>query len=191
MNSITFFDIEVSRNSETISDIGSIKSNGLTFHSSSLVEFKNFISDSSFVCGHNIIKHDLKYIAKTNLLETFKKKNIIDTLYLSPLLFPNEPYHKLLKDDKLQSEELNNPVNDSKKAQTLFFDELNAFNDLDSTIKNIYYLLLKDQKEFKSFFKFKSFSTNNENVEELISDYFKSAICSNVNIVELINKKNN
>ena len=54
----------------------------------------------------------------------------IDTLYLSPLLFPRRPYHALLKDDKLQSDELNNPVNDSEKARRLFLDEVNAFADL-------------------------------------------------------------
>jgi len=45
-------------------------------------------------------------------------------LFLSPLLFPEKPYHRLLKDDKLQPEELNNPVNDSKKAEELFYDEV-------------------------------------------------------------------
>ena len=39
-------------------------------------------------------------------------------------------YHRLLKDDKLQVEELNNPVNDSQKAKDLFFDEVNAFYNL-------------------------------------------------------------
>ena len=54
----------------------------------------------------------------------------IDTLYLSPLLFPHRPYHALLKDDKLQTDELNNPLNDSIKAMQLFYDEVNAFHAL-------------------------------------------------------------
>ena len=38
-------------------------------------------------------------------------KKIIDTLYLSPLLFPKRPYHNLHK-YKLQDEAFNNPVLD-------------------------------------------------------------------------------
>jgi ATP-dependent DNA helicase RecQ len=37
----------------------------------------------------------------------------IDTLPLSPLLFPKKPYHRLIKDDKLFSDQLNNPINDA------------------------------------------------------------------------------
>ncbi len=52
------------------------------------------------LCGHNIIDHDIKYI------KPFLRREyiLIDTLYLSPLLFPRKPYHNLLKDDKILSE---------------------------------------------------------------------------------------
>jgi ATP-dependent DNA helicase RecQ len=33
-----------------------------------------------------------------------KTGKIIDILFLSPLLFPTKPYHRLLKDDKLQTD---------------------------------------------------------------------------------------
>ncbi|HWQ43658.1 MAG TPA: hypothetical protein VN456_16720 [Desulfosporosinus sp.] len=33
------------------------------------------------------------------------ERGFIDTLFLAPLLFPAKPYHKLLKDDKLQTED--------------------------------------------------------------------------------------
>ena len=61
--------------------------------------------------------------------------DVIDTLYLSPLLFPTKPYHKLLKDDKLQTDELNNPLNDSIKAKDLFHDEVAAFTQADPALK--------------------------------------------------------
>ena len=91
--------------------------------------------------GHNIFAHDLKYLQTTNLDPLISQKRIIDTLYLSPLLFPKKPYHKLVKDDKLQSDEVNNPLNDSKKAKELFFDECNAFHSLDEEFKEILYHL--------------------------------------------------
>ena len=42
---------------------------------------------------------------------------LVDTLYISPLLFPERPYHRLVKDDKLVSDQMNNPVNDCEKAR--------------------------------------------------------------------------
>ncbi|HOM02335.1 MAG TPA: RecQ family ATP-dependent DNA helicase [Acetivibrio sp.] len=83
-------------------------------------------------------------------------KNIafIDTLYLSPLLFPQKPYHSLVKDDKLQTDDINNPLNDSIKARDLFFDEVKAFHKLDDELKRIFYTLLKDKEGFSAFFRF-------------------------------------
>jgi len=143
MKPITFFDIELDPKSKKILDIGGVKSDGNIFHSNSINSFANFLNNAGFICGHNIIRHDLKYIQKH--LSSLGKNHLkyIDTLFLSPLLFPTRPYHHLLKDDKIQTDELNNPVNDSKKAKDLFYDEITAFNNLDESIKLIYYLLLK------------------------------------------------
>ena len=95
-------------------------------------------------------------------------------------MFPNRPYHKLLKDDKLQTDDFNNPVNDSKKSAELFIDEVNAFNQLDISLKRIYFLLLRDQKEFKDFFDYMSFECNQESsIVHLINQEFKYQFCSN------------
>ena len=42
MKSITFFDLEVDPNGHKIVDIGSVKSNGETFHSTFIGNFVNF-----------------------------------------------------------------------------------------------------------------------------------------------------
>ena len=70
---------------------------------------------SDYVCGHNILNHDLKFAGTWLMNAGVKQENVIDTLYLSPLLFPRKPYHALLKDDKLQTDELNNPLNDQSR----------------------------------------------------------------------------
>jgi len=127
MNSIAFFDTEIEPESRRILDIGSIKDNGSSFHSTSIADFVNFLKDAKFICGHNILNHDLKYIQTAINDAGISQSNIIDTLFLSPLLFPAKPYHALLKDDKLQTEDANNPLNDSIKAKDLFFDEVAAF----------------------------------------------------------------
>ena len=137
MNSIVFIDTEIEPKSRKILDIGGVKDNGNSFHSNSVTDFITFLKGSQFICGHNIFNHDLKYIQKAVSDAGINPSNVIDTLFLSPLLFPTKPYHALLKDDKLQSEDNNNPLNDSIKAKDLFFDEVAAYQQTDETLKQI------------------------------------------------------
>lgn len=180
MNTIAFIDTEIEPESGKILDIGSVKDNGAIFHKPSVAEFIQFISETEFICGHNIFKHDIKYIGKALYDAGINYANIIDTLFLSPLLFPTNPYHSLLKDDKLQSEETNNPLNDSIKAKDLFYDEIATFNQTEQTLREIYYLLLSEQKEFQSFFKYIGYQSINIKVEPLIRNKFKHQICEQV-----------
>jgi len=187
MDSIAFIDTEVSLKSQKILDIGGVKDNGNSFHSNSITEFVSFIKGTRFICGHNILNHDLKYLHEALTNSGINHLSIIDTLFFSPLLFPTRPYHHLLKDDKLQSEELNNPLNDAVKARDLFFDEVSAFNQTDELLKSILCLLLRDKKEFCSFFEYTSFKPNGtRGLLELINQKFNSAICSNAKLDEII-----
>ena len=134
MNSIAFIDTEVEPNSRKILDIGGVKDNGSSFHANSISDFITFLKGTQFICGHNIFNHYLKYIQQAVNDAGINPSNVIDTLFLSPLLFPTKPYHALLKDDKLQTEDANNPLNDSIKAKDLFFDEVAAFQQTDEMI---------------------------------------------------------
>lgn len=182
---ICFFDTEIGVEDKKIYDIGAMKNNGDNFHSSSIKDFLNFYQGSEFICGHNIIHHDLKYLKETTGIDNFT--NTIDTLYLSPLFFPKRPYHRLLKDDKLQTEELNNPLNDSQKAANLFYDEINAFHKLSTNLKMIFCGLLYQFKEFKSFFDYVDFKPYKYNLVKLIQNEFQNKICKNADIEVLIN----
>jgi len=184
--SIAFIDTEIEPTSQKILDIGAIKNDGSYFHRASVTEFTHFLNGTKFICGHNIFNHDIKYIGKAINEASINFINIIDTLYLSPLLFPTTPYHSLLKDDKLQSEDANNPLNDSIKARDLFNDEIAAFKQTDETLQQIFYLLLNDKKEFSAFFHFIGYSTTNSNLEELIRQKFKNEICEQVNLSKII-----
>ena len=153
MENIVFFDLEINPQTKKILDIGASKMDDSRFHSPSSKDFEHFVKGVTFIAGHNIINHDLKYLKDKISRPDFPQK-IIDTLPFSPLLFPKKPYHRLLKDDKLQTEEKNNPLNDAQKAKELFLDECKAFNKLADNLKIIFYHLLKKQKEFKDFFLF-------------------------------------
>ena len=104
------------------------------------------------------------------------------------MLFPAKPYHALLKDDKLQSDDTNNPLNDSIKAKDLFYDEIAAFKQLDGTLKEIFYLLLRNQKEFRSFFHFIAYISENKDLETLVREKFRTEICGQVDLAKIISE---
>jgi ATP-dependent DNA helicase RecQ len=197
MNSIAFIDTEIEPQSRKILDIGCIKDDGSCFHKSSPAEFAQFLKGVRFVCGHNILNHDIKYVGEALSDAGVNRANIIDTLFLSPLLFPTKPYHALVKDDKLQSDDMNNPLNDSIKAKDLFYDEVAAFRQLEQRLKQIFYLLLSDKKEFQAFFRFIEYTRESagleicqhdgsEGHEKLIHLQFENEICENVDMMNII-----
>lgn len=186
MRKVAFVDTEIDPEKRQILDIGAIKENDSSFHSNSIADFLTFLNGVEFICGHNIIQHDLLYIEKTLIQANVDPENVIDTLFLSPLLFPKKPYHALVKDDKLQSEFLNNPLNDSIKAKDLFHDEVAAFHSLDAALKDIYYLLLNDKKGYRPFFSYMSFECPSTNVEEIINKKFYSKICKHAGLAKII-----
>ena len=187
MTTIAFIDTEVEPKSGKILDIGSVRNDENIFHKASVAEFVLFLKGTQFICGHNILNHDVKYIGKALDEAGINPANVIDTLFLSPLLFPTKPYHALLKDDKLQSESTNNPLNDSIKARDLFNDEIAAFKQTDETLQQIYYLLLNDKKEFQSFFRFIAYGCAG-GIERLIRDTFKKEICDNADLPKIISE---
>ncbi|HUN02248.1 MAG TPA: DEAD/DEAH box helicase [Niabella sp.] len=188
MNSIAFVDTEIDAKSRKILDIGSVMHNGNLFHSNSITDFIKFLNETAFICGHNIFNHDIKYIDKALSDAGINSTNIIDTLFLSPLLFPAKPYHSLLKDDKLQTEEINNPLNDAIKAKGLFFDEVAAFNQTDEALKQVFYLLLNNKKEFHAFFRFIAYRSDETNAEKVIREKFKTSICENADLTKIISE---
>ena len=179
MKHVFYIDTEVSETDSKAYDYGAVSANDDKLHSGSAHEFCAFISNAEYLCGHNIIDHDAKYI------EIPESAKLIDTLYLSPLLFPNKPYHRLLKDDKLQTDELNNPLNDAIKAKELFYDEVNAFQALDDELKLIYYMLLKESPYFSAFFEYLDFSAEDD-LETAIRVWFADEICENAPLSGII-----
>ena len=182
--SVVFFDTEIGVDDKKIHDIGAVRSDKGTLHTASVSDFCAFAADADFLCGHNVVHHDMKYLAP--VVDGRVPKKIIDTLYLSPLLFPKRPYHRLLKDDKLQVEELNNPVNDSQKAQTLFFDEVNAFWQLSIEKKKIFCGLLYSFEEFQGFFDYVEFKPYAYKMAQMILYEYKDKICANADIDILV-----
>lgn len=186
MRKIAFFDTEIDPNSGSILDIGGIRDDGFSFHSKSPEILSEFIKQTEFLCGHNILNHDIKYLNGSISEKVIQSVALIDTLYWSPLLFPSKPYHALLKDDKLQTEEMNNPLNDAIKAKDLFYDEFAAFQRLDTPLKEILFALLSNQKEFSGFFRFIDFKGSDIEQAQLIHKRFRSEICEHARVDRMI-----
>ncbi|MDZ7794916.1 MAG: RecQ family ATP-dependent DNA helicase [Spirochaetia bacterium] len=183
-----FFDLETT-DTHQIADIGAVF-NGELYHGASLKQLATFMGAARFVCGHNIVAHDIPMLLENGSAQLFSSiPEAIDTLLLSPLLFPKRPYHSLVKDYKLVSEELNNPLEDSKIAQQILLDEIQAFDELDDSFKDILYYLLHKIQGFKGFFEYIEFSLSHQAEAELernIRDGLQDRICSSKSLLPYI-----
>ena len=189
---IVFIDTEVNPQTKKVADYGAVREDGAVLHSHSKADFDAFVSKCDIICGHNIINHDLRYTALRG------NPTIVDTLFFSPLLFPKRPYHHLVKDDKLQVDELNNPVNDSMKARDLLNDEVAAWNQLSNGRQGIYYQLLHDTEQFVGFFKYINYTSYKQKSffdrilrtqpdwKQLILKEFEGKVCSHVDLDTLV-----
>ena len=183
MKSIVFIDAEISQDGKVL-DLGAVKINNDSIHTKSKGGFSDFVNGSDFICGHNIVKHDLKYIG--DLIKT-PNYIVIDTLAISPLVAPYKPYHSLMKDDKLNTDSLNNPLNDAKKAKDLFFDEVNKFDRLSTRLQKIYFSLLCKYEQFYGFFKYLDCEKSNDLLADVKKE-FNGLICNSADINLLIEK---
>ena len=175
-------DVEVGLKDHKIHDIGALKHDDTTFHKTSKEELLIFLNDIDYICGHNIIHHDAKYLFTDKTCRWI----LVDTLYISPLLFPEHPYHKLVKDDKLISEQMNNPVNDCKKAKDLLLDEIARWNSLPKEKRILFASLLKDKKEFTGFLSMVSAEYTHEGISKLIKELYTGKICQHADLDMLI-----
>jgi len=97
---------------------------------SALDALDRLAGQAEFLLGHNLLGHDLAVLASLAPSLALLRKPVVDTLYLSPLAFPENPYHHLVKDYKLVRASLNDPVADAKLAARVFRDQWQSFSDL-------------------------------------------------------------
>ena len=191
---IIFIDIEASSSTHAVYDIGALREDESVLHEPGFRQhtdasasrlrdrLTDFAKGAHYLCGHNIVHHDLPFLADAVPFGM----TAIDTLYMSPLLFPKRPYHKLLKDDKLRSEELNNPVNDCHKAQSLFYDEVAEWNKLPAAERQIMGRLLTGNPEFDGFLHYTGFRPDTVDLPDLIADTYRGHICAHSDIALMV-----
>ena len=181
-----FVDVEVGLKDKRIHDIGILRWDGAKYHSADKRAAISFLEDVDFVCGHNVIHHDMKYL----LGDEVQRWQLVDTLYVSPLLFPERPYHHLLKDDKLMNEQMNNPVNDCEKACDLLMDEIAKWKALPVAQRFIYATLLHDVTEFAGFLAMVDAEVCDETtLVEHIHTAYDGRICRHADLAAIIEQQ--
>ncbi len=105
--------------------------------SSALGELDLFAKDAAILLGHNIVSHDLPAARAVCSDAIFLNLPVIDTLFLSPLAFPENPYHSLVKDYKLVKNGKSDPVADARLALAVFRDQIEAFRLLETIYPGI------------------------------------------------------
>ena len=110
-----------------------------------LAALDEFADGASHLVGHNIIEHDLELLSRhapdLNLLDL----PAIDTLYLSPLAYPENPYHHLVKqyqDPALARVQINDPLLDAELTIELLADVADALKPMDADLLAAWHALL-------------------------------------------------
>ncbi len=92
-----------------------------------LAEVDDLAAGAQYILGHNILAHDIPRLQDLDSGLKLLKKPAIDTLHLSPLAFPENPYHRLVKDYQLVRDSINDPAQDAVLAGKVFSEQWEAF----------------------------------------------------------------
>lgn len=95
-----------------------------------LAQLDQMTAEADCLLGHNIVGHDRPVLQQHNPQLRLLDLPVVDTLQLSPLAFPKNPYHRLVKDYKLVRDSLNSPLADCRATWVLFEDQREAFRHL-------------------------------------------------------------
>ncbi|WP_051305435.1 RecQ family ATP-dependent DNA helicase [Desulfogranum mediterraneum] len=93
-----------------------------------LAELDRLGQEADYLLGHNILNHDIPCLREAAPGLSLLQKPAIDTLYLSPLAFPANPYHRLVKNYQLVRDSINDPVQDARLAGRVFAEQWAALN---------------------------------------------------------------
>lgn len=142
-DNILFIDIE-SRQNGQIYALGAVLNSSKLSSSEcggvkeALTKLDQLAEHASAVGGHNIISHDLPLLRTLNPTLRIFNLPVVDTLHLSPLCFPENPYHHLVKDYKLVSQSINDPTADALLSKELFADQVNELKKIQHSDPELY-----------------------------------------------------
>ena len=145
-------DLEVGKNDGIIHAFGAVRTDtgGRQVHSGSglgaaLERLDDFADGASFILGHNLIAFDLPHLRAAKPDLRLLELPAVDTLRLSPLAFPRNPYHHLVKhyqDGALRRRQLNDPELDARLALDVFGDQRRALQEAEPDLLTAWHWLV-------------------------------------------------
>ena len=109
-----------------------------------LAHLDGLANDADFLLGHNLIAHDLPHLKAVKPDLRLLTLPAVDTLRLSPLAFPRNPYHHLIKhyqDGDIRRGHLNDPELDAHLALDVFADQHRALSEADPELLTAWHWL--------------------------------------------------
>ena len=150
-------DLEVDRKDTRILAFGAIRGDTgrRLVHSGSglsaaLARLDDLAAGASFVLGHNLIAFDLPHLTAEKPDLRLLKLPTVDTLKLSPLVFPRNPYHHLVKhyqDGRLKRVQVNDPELDARLALQVFGDQWKALQEASPDLLTSWHWLTTPEPE--------------------------------------------
>ena len=146
-------DLEVGKTDSRIHSFAAVRSgDGESFHKkfggrinhADWKQLESFAEDSEFLVGHNLITHDFPHLEVTAPGSKLLQLLLLDTLRLSPLAFPRNPYHRLVKhykDGGIVRGLRNNPELDCRETLQLLTEEIDALREMDADLLDCYHWL--------------------------------------------------
>ncbi len=186
MSKIAYLDIEVIVNSSKIDKLG-ILVGDVEKSTTSITVIKDILDKTKpqFICGHNFIDHDKKFLSDTFINPILQNTNIIDTLLLSMLLYVNKKTHKLDKPYKTEVNIENQPLGDAKQTEGLLHLLDKKYDSLDEDIKEVFTTLLYESEYFNGYFKYKNIQNLKVDIYNILKDKIK---CSKKDFYSLENE---
>ena len=115
-----------------------------------LERLDDFADGAAFILGHNLIAFDLPFLTAAKPDLRLLGLPAVDTLRLSPLAFPRNPYHHLVKhyqDGALRRRQLNDPELDARLALEVFGDQDHALREAEHGLLTAWHWLVTPQPE--------------------------------------------
>ncbi|MYA35277.1 MAG: RecQ family ATP-dependent DNA helicase [Gammaproteobacteria bacterium] len=137
-------DLEVTKGNPRVAAFAAVRSSdGESFHrkfggkikQSEWKQLNTFVDDSEVLIGHNLIRFDIPHLQAAVSLPRLEALPLIDTLWLNPLAFPKNPYHRLEKLYKDCSRGVfNDPEQDCRATLQLLGEQIVELRKLETDL---------------------------------------------------------
>jgi len=183
-SNILFIDLEVGVHTHKIDLVGAWL-NDITYNGKSVNYIRElyFEHKPPYICGHNFINHDKKFLLETSFNPIFDTAKIIDTFYVSMLVYPDKLSHKLSKPYKTEAHIQNDPFGDciaTKELLELMIKRLRSFGP---SMQSLLSSLLRINPYFEAFFEYLNIEPQHVDVYE---EFYTKIKCSKQRFLELL-----